>query len=83
MKIEINKNQQRTNYEDHVSSVIRTAKTIADLGQSKFEYFKPKDTGRRWEDLVESVKETTEGTVIMRLDRPLNWSNEKIYFEIK
>ena len=83
MRIEINKNQQEDNFQDHVSSVIRIAKKTADSGLRKFTYHKPEDTGKCFHHLVEAVEETTEGTVLRRQFRPNDWVEGIIYFEIK
>jgi len=83
MKIEINKNQQEINFQDHINSVIRIAKKTADSGMNEFSYHEPKDTGKCFHKLVESVEEITEGTVLRRKFRPNDWVEGIIYFEIK
>jgi len=86
MRIEINKNQQEDNFQDHVSSVIRIAKKTADLGLSEFTYYRPEDTGRSFGKLIDAVEKITEGTVVQnqKVDWTKHkWVEEQMHFKIK
>lgn len=86
MRIEINKNQQENNFQDHVNSVIRIAKKTADSGLSEFEYYKPEDTGRSFGKLIDAVEKITEGTVVQNQNvdwTKHEWAKEEIHFKIK
>ena len=95
MRIEIDKNQQESNFQEHVRDIIIMAKQRAERGIQEFQYPIPINTGRSYGELLKTVEFETEGTV-MSYDAVIDYDyshrdglppagvqSGKIYFEIK
>jgi hypothetical protein len=91
MRIEINKNQQECNFQEHVRDIIIMAKQRAERGIQEFQYPIPINTGRSYRELLKTVEFETEGTVMSshaindysHRDTPEGAQSGKIYFQIK
>lgn len=95
MRIEINKNQQEDNFQEHVRNIIMMAGQRAERGVREFKYPIPIDTGRGYGGLLKTVEFETEGTV-MSYDAVIDYNyshrdgvppagvqSGTLYFEIK
>jgi len=63
MKITINKNQARINFNTHVHTIISIAKEKAKNGYTTFYYPRPKNQGISSFKLIDTVEKETESTV--------------------
>jgi hypothetical protein len=63
MKIRINKNQQRINFNTHVGTIITIAQQTAEQGREWFNYPISRGLGFNGNDLVDEVENRTEQSV--------------------
>jgi len=63
MRIEINKNQQERNFQEHVRDIIIIAKQRAKIGINGFYYPIPRNQGFSHWGLIDKVEEETESSV--------------------
>ena len=63
MKITINKNQQRINFNTHVATIITIAKQTAEQGRERFNYDVPRGLGFGCYELITEVEKQTEDSV--------------------
>jgi len=63
MKITINKNQQRINFNTHVRDIISIAKQTAEEGRERFNYATPRGLGFGSYELITEVEKQTEESV--------------------
>ena len=70
MRIVVNKNQQRINFNTHVWTIIEIAKQKAEAGIDRFDYKEPKASeGLKSSKIAFAVEEETEGTVKLAFAR--------------
>ena len=63
MKITINKNQQKLNFNKHVWTIIEIAKQTANQGRDRFYYTIPRNEGIHTWHLIDAVEKETEDSV--------------------
>ena len=63
MKIQVNKNQQKINFKNHVETIIDIAIQKAKHGIERFSYPQPRNQGINAHSLIDAVEEKTEETV--------------------
>ena len=63
MKITINKNQQRINFNTHVGTIIMIAQQKAKQGLTRFNYNVPRGLGFGCYELITEVEKQTEDSV--------------------
>jgi len=63
MKITINKNQQKLNFNTHVENIITIAKQTAQEGRERFTYPYPKGLGFGGYELINEVEKQTDESV--------------------
>ena len=63
MKITVNKNQQKINFNTHVANIITIAQQTAEKGGKNFNYHVPSGLGFGSYELIREVKKLTEDSV--------------------
>lgn len=63
MKIRINKNQQRINFNTHVWTIITIAQQTAQKGMTSFNYDVPRELGFGCNELINEVVKQTNDSV--------------------
>ena len=63
MKITINKNQQRINFNTHVGTIITIAQQTAQKGVTNFNYNVPRGLGFGCYELIREVEKQTDDSV--------------------
>ncbi len=63
MKITVNKNQQKINFNTHVGNIITIAQQAAEQGRDTFTYHFPKGLGFGYFELKLEVEKQTENSV--------------------
>lgn len=64
MKITINKNQQRINFNTHVGTIMMIAQQTAQKGVNNFNYHVPRGLGFGCYELIREVEKQTDDSVI-------------------
>jgi len=82
MKITVNKNQQKINFNTHVGTIIMIAQQTAQKGITNFNYDVPRGLGFGCIELIREVKKQTDDSVFGGIRR-CSYSKETINFCIR